>query len=316
MTAPEDDQFRWHREALDDRGLTAAARLVAAALWDYFDPKRPDPHIHPGRDLLSERLGLSTRTVDRSLASLRESGWIVRVRRGSDNGRRKIADTYRLAYPDRDGADAPGPVVTHDEWSPGSLDTAGECSEDHWTPVSSDPDPITGHQRLDHSPPVSRTLDTSDSITRHQCLPNRPRTNQRTDQGTDHASPAASSSTTRAREEARERILDTLAEHPDGLTPSEIVMFTEDQDQAATVLAVEELYGHYAIVLRTVPGRGEVYRIADTTPTTTAPALTDAPGGFGTQVVTEKSAEEEELDPWSGQPASETYGGFGDSLSA
>lgn len=145
MNAPKLDQFEWHRRLVRDGDLTPTERLVALALWDHYDPQKDDA-VYPGRSRLADEMNLSKSTVDRSLKALREAGWIVRVRRGSSNGRRRLADEYRLTYPPR-----PGMKSTHDQSAP----------------VTSDPARNSRHPCVDQSSPMRRTVSTSDDPTDH-----------------------------------------------------------------------------------------------------------------------------------------------------
>jgi hypothetical protein len=56
--------------------------------------------IHPGNDLLAAESGLTDRHVATVLKQLRDWGFLWRYVEGSRQGRRKIADTYRLTIPD------------------------------------------------------------------------------------------------------------------------------------------------------------------------------------------------------------------------
>jgi biotin operon repressor len=143
--------------------LPRGVKLVAAMLAQYGD--LDGTRVRPGRELLAEETGYSTKQVDRHLKALRDFGLIVRVRSGSANGRRKLSDEYRLAIPEDiiervplvrhiDVGVVDNPAISGHQESPAFADDDG----DHWT---SDGDcfsgsldtgvPITGH--LDVHPP-------------------------------------------------------------------------------------------------------------------------------------------------------------------
>lgn len=161
-------RFRYEWETTVRRlALPRGVKLVAATLAQYADLDGRE--VRPGRPLLAEETGYSLKQVDRHLATLRGLGLIKRVRSGSANGRRKLADEYRLVIPedilDRVdlvraidlGAVDNGSISGHLATSDFADESAPE-DRDQWT--SGDDcfsrsvdmgDPITGH--LDVHPP-------------------------------------------------------------------------------------------------------------------------------------------------------------------
>jgi DNA-binding transcriptional ArsR family regulator len=77
--------------------LPPAVKLVAAYASQYADNE--GKHIRPGVERLALETGYSPATVKRSLKVLRDLGLLVRVRSGSSQGRRAVADEYRLVIP-------------------------------------------------------------------------------------------------------------------------------------------------------------------------------------------------------------------------
>ena len=165
--------FRYEWEGVVRRlALPRGVKLVAATLAQYAD--LDGRRVRPGRERLAEEAGYSLKQVDRHLSKLREVGLIVRTRSGSANGRRALADEYRLAIPEDilehvalvrhidldavDDAENTGHVM--------STDNDGSNAE-QWTPTSSDPAgtvdtgvPITGHHDV-HPPSQDHASTTS-----------------------------------------------------------------------------------------------------------------------------------------------------------
>lgn len=71
-------------------------------------------NAHPGRLLLASMRALHPNSIDNHLRLLRELGWIERTAKGSNSGRRKLADVYRLRYPSTEGSVSAHGVVTED----------------------------------------------------------------------------------------------------------------------------------------------------------------------------------------------------------
>jgi DNA-binding transcriptional ArsR family regulator len=84
----------WERAVRDAR-LPSSAALVGLVLATYGNGDGTS--IHPGEQRLAEGLGVSRSTVARAMKSLRDQGYIDRVREG--NARRGHADEYRLTLP-------------------------------------------------------------------------------------------------------------------------------------------------------------------------------------------------------------------------
>lgn len=91
------DPFTWRR-VVRRCLLGSSTKLVAAVLADYASPD--GTRIHPGTDRLTRVTELSDRSVRTALAKLREAGLVERLVEGSKNGRRGLADEYRLTIPD------------------------------------------------------------------------------------------------------------------------------------------------------------------------------------------------------------------------
>lgn len=91
-----DSKFRWH-EALTRAKLPDKAKLVGLTLWNYTSAE--GRNAFPGNRRLANDLGISERTVIRSLALLREHGWITRTSTANRSGPRSLSDVYALAFP-------------------------------------------------------------------------------------------------------------------------------------------------------------------------------------------------------------------------
>lgn len=151
--------------------LPRGVKLVAATMAQYASPD--GSQVRPGRERVAEETGYSLKQVDRHLKALRDLGLLNRVRMGSRNGRRALADEYRLVIPpdilDRVDMVKPinvgpvdnGPNSGH-QMSPDPSEERGSDGTEQWT---SDEDcstgsldmgdPITGH--LDVHPPTKTT---------------------------------------------------------------------------------------------------------------------------------------------------------------
>ncbi len=78
--------------------LPRGVKLVAATMAQYGNPDGTE--VRPGRERVAEETGYSLKQVDRHLKTLRDLGLLKRVRLGSANGRRALADEYRLVIPE------------------------------------------------------------------------------------------------------------------------------------------------------------------------------------------------------------------------
>lgn len=140
-----DFKFQWLRAALSDADLSWSARAIGARLFDYASGD--GSKVYPGNERLANDLSTTTRTIERGMSALRDAGWIERTRFGSHNGRRALADEYRLRIPDSASIpEAPDGVE--------SPDNSCSSPSDHPTVVSGDPD---------------GTPDNSDENTRQDC---------------------------------------------------------------------------------------------------------------------------------------------------
>jgi hypothetical protein len=90
--------FRYEWEGILRRlALPPSVKLVACLCAQYGDLDGRD--IRPGVDRLALETTYSERAVRTALAALREVGLLVRVRAGSSQGRRGLADVYHLSDP-------------------------------------------------------------------------------------------------------------------------------------------------------------------------------------------------------------------------
>lgn len=164
--------FRYEWEGAVRRlALPRGVKLVAATMAQYADPD--GTKVRPGRERVAEETGYSVKQVDRHLRVLRDLGLLKRVRFGSANGRRQLADEYRLVIPDDilDRVDLVKPINVRpvdNAKSSGhqmSSDTAVDEAPDRADQWTSNEDcstgsvdtgvPITGH--LDVHPPTKTT---------------------------------------------------------------------------------------------------------------------------------------------------------------
>lgn len=89
------DRFAWERTL---RRLTLGrTKFVALMLATYAD--RDGDNAHPGVDRLAADCEADERTIRRHLTRLLELGLIERTFSGSQAGRRRLADCYRLTLP-------------------------------------------------------------------------------------------------------------------------------------------------------------------------------------------------------------------------
>jgi DNA-binding transcriptional ArsR family regulator len=87
--------FDWLKLIRDVR-MPAPVKNVAAWLCSFGDAD--GTHIYPGVDKLTLATGLSRDTAVQALAALRESGLVVRTKRGGGRGSRK-SDEYQIGVP-------------------------------------------------------------------------------------------------------------------------------------------------------------------------------------------------------------------------
>lgn len=84
----ENTRWNWKRGIRCDKRLTDAAKVLAAALCDQF-ADRDTGACFPSVSTLAESLGKSERSIQRSIAALRDAGWLDTVVRGrGDRGGR------------------------------------------------------------------------------------------------------------------------------------------------------------------------------------------------------------------------------------
>lgn len=120
-------RFRWE-QGLRASPLRSTAKLVGFVLATYADSDGSS--ARPGVQQLAVSTSLSDRAVRAGLQELRDAGLIERTVRGSNLGRRAVADVYRLTLPD---AGSPAPTAAVPERSPAP--TAGDR---HGTPAPDD----------------------------------------------------------------------------------------------------------------------------------------------------------------------------------
>ncbi len=77
--------------------LPAITKAVGFIVATYADGDGTS--ARPGNALLVDDLGLSRRAISSHLTTLRESGWLLLVRNGSNLGRQAKVSEYRLSRP-------------------------------------------------------------------------------------------------------------------------------------------------------------------------------------------------------------------------
>lgn len=159
------DPFTWRR-VVRRCLLGASTKLVAACLADYASPDGAD--VRPGNERLVNVTELGERTVRRALDKLREVGLVERVLEGSKQGRRGLADEYRLTIPD----DLAGRVEMLDP-DERPVDNPRSPATVTAVPV---PDPVDNPRTAvpvaqEHRPLTTRTPVTDDKNTGHRDRP-------------------------------------------------------------------------------------------------------------------------------------------------
>lgn len=94
---PPPFRYEWER-TIKAVILPPTVKHVGHVLATYADSDGRD--VFPGNERLTDDTGLSDKTVRTALERLRAVGLIERVAVGSRNGRRGVADVYRLVIPD------------------------------------------------------------------------------------------------------------------------------------------------------------------------------------------------------------------------
>ena len=126
-------KLEWQKQMMRDHSIPMAQRALGAHLFNYAEGDGTG--VYPGRARLCAELGISESTVDRALAALRNAGWIVRERRGSNTGRANMADVYRLAISETAVLGTYEPAVVGDEYPTGQSSSvttgSGEAVVNH-----------------------------------------------------------------------------------------------------------------------------------------------------------------------------------------
>ncbi|TDD54549.1 hypothetical protein E1286_04990 [Nonomuraea terrae] len=164
MTLRPVDPFEWRRIVRRCR-LGATTKHVASVLADYASPDGSD--VRPGNDRLVAVTELGEKTVRRALDKLRTVGLILRVFEGSKQGRRALADEYRLTVPDdlsdrveMLGPDERAPVKVTGDKPSNPVDNPVDNAE---TPVTETADPDlydVEHRSLETGTPVTESRNT------------------------------------------------------------------------------------------------------------------------------------------------------------
>lgn len=142
------DRFEWERQVLKTP-LPPLTKLVALALATYGN--KAGKNAHPGNKVLATDLGLSDRTVERHLATLRDVGLVNRVFRGSAAGRQRLADVYELVVADdlaqrlaNLGTPDTADVCTSADHPTGATGDSAADDTEHPTETTEHPTAVTG----------------------------------------------------------------------------------------------------------------------------------------------------------------------------
>jgi len=164
--------FRYEWEGAVRRlALPRGVKHVAAVLAQYADPD--GRKVRPGLPRLAEETGYSDKQVRRHLKVLRDLGLIHRVRSGSANGRRALADEYVLRLPDdildrvdlvkpvnvdaMDNSSSTGHQMTDDESKESPVEGKDHRTSDDQCSTGTPDIPIPEHRTSDDHPPSMTT---------------------------------------------------------------------------------------------------------------------------------------------------------------
>jgi len=104
-------KWDWEEAVRSDQAVTGNLLLVLLTFSTYTSEKVPQ--AFPGEARLAEATGLSRVTVRRHLATAREEGWLLQVKRGHRTGDgRGLASVYERALPQPLTADRLTPLST------------------------------------------------------------------------------------------------------------------------------------------------------------------------------------------------------------
>lgn len=132
------NRYDWERVVRRVR-MNPSAKLVALAIATYAS--KGGTSMYPGVAKLAAVTGLTDKTVRAALKTLRTVGLLERTFDGSKNGRRGLADEYRMRRP----VDLFERVHTLDVGeSPESIECSDVCSHKDGSPelISGDPGPV------------------------------------------------------------------------------------------------------------------------------------------------------------------------------
>lgn len=180
------DRNEWIKVWMRVRATTAV-KSVGYAACEFADYDTGD-NCRPGCTLLAAVCGeqMTERTAMKALAQIREWGLLWRYVEGSRNGRRGVADEYRLTIPGNLLARVPmltpdyktpdqvtsGQVIEADHVTSEHLITAGDASSGHLIPVDNPPDHVTSDQVI--SEHVISEHGTPDLRVRNRCPQDTP----------------------------------------------------------------------------------------------------------------------------------------------